>query len=285
MRRVADRLDRLRGACRTIYFDGDDDACVQWPEIAGAVDCYVKKHVFANQDDYTRDYVGKSNLTDYVHRTHGISFELDPIPGTVRPDLRTGESHPTGVESCARREDRHALAALEYAPGTARRIDVVCRASVPADSWIQPLRQSVTEALRELARRRPVLLPIERVSQDRYNEEMLASRICVSPFGYGEICWRDFEAVACGCLLVKPDMSHIRTTPDIFVRGETYVPVRWDFADLVETCEHYLARPDELSRIVANARTVLDDWYRREGVVERILDVLYNRGGSDADGV
>jgi len=27
------------------------------------------------------------------------------------------------------------------------------------------------------------------------------SKICISPFGYGEICWRDFEAIIFGCLL------------------------------------------------------------------------------------
>ena len=42
---------------------------------------------------------------------------------------------------------------------------------------------------------------------------MRHSRICISPFGYGEICWRDFEAILCGCLVVKPDMSHVETNP------------------------------------------------------------------------
>ena len=285
VQRVAETLDRLRGACRTIYFDGDDDACVQWPEMAGAVDFYVKKLVFANRDVYLRDFVGKSNLTDYVHRMHGISFESNPIPGTTGLTPEQAKVIRLGWNLA---QDEKIVALwrhLEHAPETARSIDVVCRASAPVDSWIRPLRQPVTEALRELAGRRLVLLPTERVSQNRYNEEMLTSRICVSPFGYGEICWRDFEAVACGCLLVKPDMSHIRTTPDIFVPGETYVPVRWDFADLVETCEHYLARPEELSRIVAHAHTVLDDWYRRESVVERMVDLLCIRSGSDLYGV
>ena len=85
----------------------------------------------------------------------------------------------------------------------------------------------------------------------------------MSPFGYGEVCGRDTEAILGGCLLVKPDMSHIRSLPDFYVSGETYVPVRWDYADLAETCEYYLDREEERARIAANAYRVLADSFRR----------------------
>ena len=87
----------------------------------------------------------------------------------------------------------------------------------------------------------------------------MRSRICVSPFGFGEICWRDFEAILFGCLLVKPDMGHVRTQPNVFVPGLTYVPVRWDYADLEEVCAAYLAdEPRRLSVTSAARRTLLD---------------------------
>lgn len=69
-------------------------------------------------------------------------------------------------------------------------------------------------------------------SQMRYGAEMKRSRCVVSPFGWGEITYRDFQAFLCGCLLIKPDMSHVETWPDLYVRGETYVKFSWDVADL-----------------------------------------------------
>ena len=39
------------------------------------------------------------------------------------------------------------------------------------------------------------------------------SKLCFSPFGYGEVCWRDFEAMSTGAVLVKPDMSHLQARP------------------------------------------------------------------------
>ena len=66
---------------------------------------------------------------------------------------------------------------------------------MPRDNWMFPLREAALRELAVIATRRKVLLPTERVSQRRYHREMRRSRICVSPLGYGEICWRDFEAV------------------------------------------------------------------------------------------
>jgi hypothetical protein len=111
-----------------------------------------------------------------------------------------------------------------------------------------------------------------------YYEELRSSRICVSPFGYGEICWRDFEAVLMGSLLVKPDMSHLRTEPDIFIPGETYVPVRWDFSDLEETCARYLEDREARERITARAYQVLSEYYLSCGFLKCFRKLLAQAG-------
>ena len=40
------------------------------------------------------------------------------------------------------------------------------------------------------------------------------SQFCVSPWGLGESCYRDFEAILSGCMVIKPDCRHILTIPD-----------------------------------------------------------------------
>ena len=54
----------------------------------------------------------------------------------------------------------------------------------------------------------------------------------VSPFGWGEICYRDFEAIIGGALLIKPDMSHISTWPDIFTQDK-YHSVSWNCNEII----------------------------------------------------
>jgi len=73
------------------------------------------------------------------------------------------------------------------------------------------------------------------ISKRKYLNELKRSKTCVSPFGYGEVCYRDFESIICGCLLIKPDMDHIETYPDVYKKDETYVPLKWDMSDLEET--------------------------------------------------
>jgi hypothetical protein len=47
--------------------------------------------------------------------------------------------------------------------------------------------------------------------QDIYPSIIQSAKIFVSPYGYGEYSWKDFEAIYAGCVLVKPPMRHIRT--------------------------------------------------------------------------
>jgi len=137
------------------------------------------------------------------------------------------------------------------------------------EEWYQYSRRKVAEALR----------PIEsefrtttsgRVRGTRYRMEMFVSRIVVSPFGWGEVCFRDYEAVCAGALLVKPDMSHLKTNPDIFAADETYVPVQWDLSDLCDRIRWHLAHPKRAAEIIRNAQDRLSHFYET-GAACRIL--------------
>lgn len=260
---------------RLIYFDGDDDLAVQWPGILRYVDLYVKKQVFRDRSQYLKRFVGKSNLTDFVHRKYNYNFSDDPV---------ATETSPLSVEhisklciGCNLASDRNIVELYDRVRiGSSRQTksnDVIFRGSVPND-WMRFLRREVGPALERLNNRYRIIMPVHRVSIDEYYREMQSSRICVSPFGYGELCWRDFEAVLCGCLLVKPEMSHVETNPDIFMPYKTYVPVRWDFSDLEETCRYYLEHDDARQRIADHAFKKLDEFYRSGGVTSTILNVL-----------
>ena len=85
----------------------------------------------------------------------------------------------------------------------------------------------------------------------RYKHEMSNAKVVVSPFGWGEIGVRDFEAFIYGAALIKPDMSHLETWPDIFIPGETYQPIRWDFEDLEQVIDDLLSDSNRRIEIAA----------------------------------
>jgi hypothetical protein len=265
------------GSTKVVYFDGDDDLNIQYHGVIEAVDLYVKKHVFADENAYAASYLGKSNLTDHVSREHGFSFADNIIPTSGGLD----KAHLAKLHlgwNIALDDKIFALAQRRDMPTPPRDIDLSCRAYVQPSVWTHALRSGVLERMEALSSRFSVLAPRDRVSQDKYYEEMLRSKICVSPFGFGEICWRDFEAILCGCLLVKPDMGHARTQPDLFVPGVTYVPVRWDYSDLEAQCERYLANEAERLRIVERAQKVLRESLEPAWFLDQFTDVLARLG-------
>ena len=210
-------IELIRTATRAplIYFDGDDDLCVQWPELLSCVDLYIKKHVFRDRSQYSRPMVGKSNLTNYVHQTFGVSFSHDPI--AAHTDAVPTEQIPKIMAGYNLALDGKILDLYRATEprsifGSRRDVDIIFRGNVPND-WMGKLREPLRPALELMRKSNRVVTPDKRVATQDYYQELTSSKICISPFGYGEICWRDFEAVLCGALLVKPDMSSRRNQP------------------------------------------------------------------------
>ena len=82
------------------------------------------------------------------------------------------------------------------------------------------------------------------ISRKHYQNEMKELAICSSPFGKGEICYRDYECFTAGSLLLKPSMEHLYTWPDLYVDGVTYVSHQWDFQDFAEKIDHILSNTE-----------------------------------------
>lgn len=70
-----------------------------------------------------------------------------------------------------------------------------------------------------------------RINRFKYFLELKKSEISISPFGWGEICYRDFESFYYRCTLVKPDMDHIVTWPNYYIKDETYLSLKWDLSN------------------------------------------------------
>ena len=74
----------------------------------------------------------------------------------------------------------------------------------------------------------------------------------LSPYGWGEICYRDFEAALGGSLLIKPNMSHIKTWPNIYL-DDMYHSLKWDLTDL-NLLENLLDNQSKYEVFVNNTR-------------------------------
>lgn len=92
------------------------------------------------------------------------------------------------------------------------------------------------------------------VSRAKYWKELRDSKLSISPFGWGEICYRDFETFIAGSVLIKPLMDHMETFPNVFVENETYVPVSWSLAELEDKLVDIAGHYEDYRPIAKNAQ-------------------------------
>ncbi len=154
-----------------------------------------------------------------------------------------------------------------------RPLDLHARIATKGTPWYSAMRQEALDAARGLGGD-IVVVSEGRIARKQFLLEMSRSKLCFSPFGYGELCWRDFEAVMTGSVLVKPDMGHMQCEPDIFVPYETYLPVRWDLSDLGDVVRAALADSGLRKRVARRAYRVVHEHLRgpaMTGLTHRLL--------------
>lgn len=221
------------------------------------IDLYVKKHVLRDRSLYGRATLGDTNLADHYARRFGLAEDAYcfEIPPGFLDKLMVGPSFVTAPAILP-------SFLQPFKPAEDRPVDLHARFEVHGTSWYQAMRQEA-EAVLEQARDLCLATGIT-PQHYRFMAELHKSKICFSPFGYGEVCWRDYEAIMAGAVLLKPDTGHIETCPDIFRPWETYVPVRWDLTDF----------NDALRRLLADAPL-------RRAIAGRAFEVLQNYTCSD----
>ena len=269
LRAMVDRLRRDHPRARLAFLDPGAPADLRFASSIGSlVDLYVKKHVLRDRSAYDRPTVGHTNLTDWYGRRQGAPDAAQlhfPLPQGFLDKLVIGPSFVTAPYMLPRFN-----AVSEPPLKNPRPFDVHARlGGLGSSDWYQRMRTEAFTRVRALGSS-VQLTPMTPVGQRAYLRELERSKICFSPFGYGEVCWRDYEAAYAGALLIKPDMDHIETAPDLFVRDETYLPVSWDFEDLPSVVSEALTNHARRERIVKNAY----DAMRRYAVSNRFVDQL-----------
>jgi hypothetical protein len=267
-------MKKLRDKYKTIvFFCGQPEAGTNRLDLLPYVDRLFYKSVFSDSTNYYKDLYAKNLFADYYYNNYqvsdrGIEYRYSPVlnAGDAK---RIELSWNIGIGSYPRRhwpQRMGTVLARAGFPGLGRHFKTGRRKAPP--DFSAPARSIAVHAridpvsCESIAYQRRLCL--ERIAgnglfltgivpQRQYYRELCDSKITLSPFGWGEVCFRDFEAIISGSLLFKPDMSHVKTWPDVYIPYETYVPVNWDGTDIIEKAETYLANDRERIRIAENA--------------------------------
>lgn len=288
-REVFDFLEMARQKTKAvIWADVGDSTGSTHFKVLPYVDRYFKGALLKDRNGYLREYYAARVFSDYYHETLGIT------------DNDAGEAHlkhaPTQDEL-----DKVVLSwnqafmnynYIGYCYDTAKR-RLFGLPPLGLNAFVAPkkvrselfnCRVSANYSRKTVAyQREQVLLRLsqyassKRVNRRAFYKEMTNTRAVISPFGWGEICYRDFEAVVAGALLVKPSCAHMDTWPNLYVEHETYLPFEWDFSDF----ETVVARVEEggadLLELAQNAQERYRDYLYapqgRQGFASRFRDL------------
>ena len=289
-------LKKLRDKYKTIvFFCGQPEAGTNRLDILPWVDRLFYKSVFTDRSNYRKKLYGKNLFADYYHQTYGIKDNpeyLSRSEVTEEDSLKPELSWSIGLGTYPRWHWPQRLGTLVARTGmnsfgqliggkplsrascpgylsnkgpkdySGARRSIAVHARIPAVTCPSIAYQRIhfLKLISEFSSEKQKLFVTGEVKQNQYYSELSDSKIVLSPFGWGEVCFRDFEAIISGALLLKPDMSHLTTWPDVYLPNETYIPLKWDGSDLLAKTEQYLSDEKERKRIAANAY----EQYRKE---------------------
>ena len=261
---LARLLDRLPQGTVRAFLDTFSNCDIRLAARLPGLDLYFKKSLFVDRSAFLRPTYGHTNLTEYYGRLYGLPDEMTDwqVPADALPRLRLAPNFLTSPDLM------HGFLEGPRPPGQRDRdIDLHARlGGTRAEGWYGEMRRHAAKAVDAVAG--CVTATGSGISRAAFLDELRRAKVCFSPFGYGEVCWRDIEAIAMGAVLLKPDMGHLETTPDLYRDEETYVACAWDFSDLEEKLRALLADPARRDRMASMAWQRARDYLRADGPVE-----------------
>lgn len=257
--KFAELMEKLRERCnKIIWCDTSDSTGTLWAQAFPFVDLYFKKQVLSDLSLYRKEMWGGRIYTQYFY-DHGYvgEMERDRFPAITEEDVnKIRVSWNVGLGELF--EEKEVSYQKPYAiftpqmisPCRERKYDIQYKGSLDYSlCGYQRLRS--TEIIDGSKWKHSGVF--EKVPYEDYIQEVAQSKTVISPYGWGEVCTRDFEAFLYGAALIKPDMSHLITYPDWYIENQTYVPVKWNLDDFVETTEGILASKQYM-KIAQNAQ-------------------------------
>jgi len=223
-----------------LWFDTTDSTGTTQFEVMPYVDGYYKNQILQDKTLYFKEYYGGRIYTDFYHRQFQIEDEQNeqftPLPKEYahKLDLSWNSSlidYGWRLNIAGTLRKYVVLPPKRYTakfidPNKQREIDLSARFGTSySKATIACNRVKTKEVLEKLG------VNTQKISRQEYLKELQNAKVSISPFAWGEVCYRDFETVLNGALLFKPDMSHLQTWPPLYEEDVTYVPYKWDFSD------------------------------------------------------
>ena len=240
---------------KLIYFDTTDSTSSIQIEVFDYINKYWKMQIFKDKNNYKKDFYGGRIFTDYLkyNKTNyekkislnnvinnediikkislawNASFRKYDFYNSYLNNLFISTSFPNTKYKIYQHKNNRSLNFFNFFETNYSRKTI---------GYQRKLIKEITNSSNI------------RLSKYKYYQTLKNTKFCISPFGWGEVAYRDFESIVYGNILVKPDMDHLITWPNFYKKNQTYVSFKWDCSDLKEVlyfCENNYKQLKNLS--------------------------------------
>lgn len=127
-----------------------------------------------------------------------------------------------------------------------------------------------------------------KIPRFKYLDEMKNSKSVISPFGWGELCPRDFETFINGGILIKPAMNFFETWPNWYVskddlsnkESHTYLSFKWDLSNLENIIQSVIRKYKDFKYIAKQGQKIYMLYTKEENskiiFAKRFLELIKN---------
>jgi hypothetical protein len=227
---------------KIILFDTKDGTNIQY-NLLPHVDLYCKKQLLKDRALYRQPLIGDRLYTDYYAKTYQLNTK--DYPEFEEPTNAEFDLYATNQDKLALawnlllaiNQFSSNLAFVKFwlqqnikihytSPDTPKPImlNANFRTNYEA-ALISFQRQELDRIVRVL--QNSELISYGLIPKAQYLAKMVESKAILSPFGWGEVCYRDYEAFTAGAALIKPAMEHLETWPNVYLPNKTYFPLDW----------------------------------------------------------
>lgn len=276
---------------KIIWFDTSDSTwCTQF-EALPYVDGFAKSHLLKDRSLYLKNFRTGRIFTDFFDGLYACGEQREDYPPAAEEQTQKialswspyFEQYDENRYGLGRKLSNLAWPLANKFPPPRLKVDFYpVSASRPRDisarfglAHSRPSVLSHRKAVAKILEKRAC--DCAKISLKKYFAEMKQSKISASPFGVGEFCYRDYETIVCGAALLKPDMSHMETWPNLYRNKETCAFHKWDLSDLEEKIDFLLERPEKRVELAENAQNAYKHYLSEAGVAEfseRLIGII-----------
>lgn len=238
---------------RIIWMDTADSTSTTHFEVLPFVHKYLKKQILKDKSLYETQFYGGRIFTQFYHQNFFVD-DADVYPRIAsleEGEEKLGLSWNIGLGDMINAFSQNKKSMIygrffnlispkydfTFFDNTIKNVDIFLKTTTDLSrDTVAFHRQKLVETLDLICKKKNLKSVIQgaRLSNIKFRNLMIQTKIFPSPFGWGEIGVRDYEAFIYGGILLKPSVEHMETWPDVFISNETYIPFKWDFSDIEE---------------------------------------------------